>query len=612
MLECIQDDKPGLGISHASSIDQVSIKIPKANVAVFAFHTNEGLDALLRVKVLAGGEISQKLSVKNGMSKTTESSWDINLSASLNRASYGQLTEGGPIPLPRSHNVLLPGPHDRGSITNPELGAQLAFSVDVLNGHHDVPPDWPSDGLDIYDSPLDLRTRKRLRLEAHASQTFQCRFRLLPHVLPFAFSPHVPAPSDEHTTGEAASQPSPWLHNTTLTTYILRRNTDYILANCTLPISPSSTCIITDHVALPLGWNRDNYWQLHLLHAVHAHAPSLLHPAHAPSYTSAIHALAKSHLTWVFRSAQRPHAHWHRSYLATGVPKDGPLFQLDQQCYPLLELCDFHARFPAPADAAFVTAILELDAVPEVLALLRSKRDAETRLWPTDESPGDDKVVYPYHFSSHVLLWYTLRRLSALYARVYAPEHASARELAGLAESLRGDALSNFAVAHPQTGKRVFAYLADGYGAHTFYHDANDVPTLFASPAHWGFVTSPEEIETWRNTLDFGLSSANEQGYCGEGVYPGLGSVHSPGAWVLGYYQELAYAVVKRDEEAMREAWRKVRGAMQWDGTFSEAVDPWTGECSSKAWFSWPGSMIGALIVDMRAAGLEGVLGVEV
>jgi uncharacterized protein len=42
--------------------------------------------------------------------------------------------------------------------------------------------------------------------------------------------------------------------------FIVRRNLEYILGNCTVPLPSQSdvACLITDHVALPLGWNRDN------------------------------------------------------------------------------------------------------------------------------------------------------------------------------------------------------------------------------------------------------------------------------------------------------------------------------------------------------------------
>ncbi len=39
--------------------------------------------------------------------------------------------------------------------------------------------------------------------------------------------------------------------------------------------------------------------------------------------------------------------------------------------------------------------------------------DQGDRLWlfKTDETPADDEVAFPYHFSSHVLLWRTLLSL---------------------------------------------------------------------------------------------------------------------------------------------------------------------------------------------------------
>ena len=65
----------------------------------------------------------------------------------------------------------------------------------------------------------------------------------------------------------------------------------------------------------------------------------------------------------------------------------------------------------------------------------------------------------------------------------------------------------------------------------------------------------------------------------------------------------MAGASLTKDEKAFKGAWFKIKAAMQWDGTFSEAVDPKTAVCTSKAWFSWPGSMIGALITQLRRDG---------
>jgi hypothetical protein len=70
--------------------------------------------------------------------------------------------------------------------------------------------------------------------------------------------------------------------------------------------------------------------------------------------------------------------------------------------------------------------------------------------------------------------------------------------------------------------------------------------------------------------MGFSLFSANDKEYCKDGPYGGLGSGHSPGAWTLGYFQELAYAGLKNDPRAMRTAWTTIAATMHWDGTFSE------------------------------------------
>ena len=62
------------------------------------------------------------------------------------------------------------------------------------------------------------------------------------------------------------------------------------------------------------------------------------------------------------------------------------------------------------------------------------------------------------------------------------------------------------------------------------------------------------------------------------------------------------YANLKGNELAKEDAWRRIQGSMFWDGLFAEAVDPQTGDCISKAWFSWPGSMIGSALLRFSLA----------
>ena len=326
-------------------------------------------------------------------------------------------------------------------------------------------------------------------------------------------------------------------------------------------------------------------------------------PSASNYYRTAMDHTIRGHLNWVFRLAQRPHKLWHRSYVVTGRPKDGPVFQLDQQCYPFVELCDYLDEFPGSEE--FVESLIVQGSAGEVLDLIKSKCDPETGLFPTDETPGDDAVEHPFHFSSHLLLWHTFGRLSKLF-RALGPAHeASAEEFGALAEKVRREALRHFIVTDEATGQPIIAYLTDGQGQHTLYHDANDIPTVFA-PA-WGFLTTPDELAAWHNTMRFAASKRNQGGFASGGPFAGLGSVHSKGAWPLGYFQELMYARATGDEAARQDTWRRIAGAMQWDGTFGEAVSVETAVTTSKAWFSWPGSMLGAALVE----DLAGVRGTE-
>jgi hypothetical protein len=68
-------------------------------------------------------------------------------------------------------------------------------------------------------------------------------------------------------------------------------------------------------------------------------------------------------------------------------------------------------------------------------------------------------------------------------------------------------------------------------------------------------------LSNWKNTLDSGLSHANHTGYCNEDSYRGLGNVHYPGAWTLGYLQNLAYAAWTNDTRAMQSAWGEIYGS---------------------------------------------------
>lgn len=337
-------------------------------------------------------------------------------------------------------------------------------------------------------------------------------------------------------------------------------------------------------------------WQIRFLLEVFQRLDLVVDPCTASDYRKEIGNRVKGHLNWVFHDAERPHTFWHRSYLANGVPKDGAVFQLDQQCYPILELCDYFEMIP-DSDTS-VRGVLEESTISDIIEVLIAKRDPLSKLFPTDETPGDDPVVFPFHFSSHVLVWYMFKRLSELLKRTGNASTLQASSVEELANETLDATISHFVAQNPKTKETMFAYLTDGAGQHTFYHDANDIPTLFAR--EWGFAYRPEISALWTRTFEFGLSAENEGGYYCNGPFGGLGSVHTRGPWPLGYFQELVFAEMTGNCAARDIAWHKIRGTMFSDGLFSEAVDSFTGECTSKAWFSWPGSMIGSALLRDR------------
>src|SRR5262245_26580154 len=105
MLQFIKESTPGFGLTFNNEVEVVDIQLRRANVAYFAFNVAEKLHVSLEVHVLDSGEICQTAMVTNSSNEPAAIPYSFSLCVSLNRASYGQLTEGGPIPLPESLNI---------------------------------------------------------------------------------------------------------------------------------------------------------------------------------------------------------------------------------------------------------------------------------------------------------------------------------------------------------------------------------------------------------------------------------------------------------------------------------------------------------------------------
>jgi uncharacterized protein len=311
---------------------------------------------------------------------------------------------------------------------------------------------------------------------------------------------------------------------------------------CAVPVGDDAVCVITDHMLLPLSWTRDAYWAVQPLRG-------------EPDGQS----LIRRHLIWLFTVAQRDDGYWGRAYLTNGRVKDRT-YQLDQQLYPLLELAQY---VDDTGDFALLSRLRpDVDAV---LADLDGRR-GDGWLIATDETPADDPIAMPYHFSSHILLWFAQRCLSRIGVQWGAPE------------AVRQQVRAAF-TAH-QGGQALFAYAVNDGGDAHFYHDANDLPLALAPS--WGFCDARDPV--WLATMHFAFSEANHGGF-----YAGhLGSVHTPAPWPLGDLQAAMVGGMIGDAAGEQAAWDALRAASQWDGALPEAYEPHTHRVVSRHWFLWP------------------------
>lgn len=696
----LESGHPGLGLRLCFQNGPVIITQPnggQGSQAQFQYQDQRReLFVQTTIQVQHNGHIVQAHQVTNTDSKVCNISVVLDLSFAISRASYGQLTDQGEVAMPKPSNLVMI--HTVGdqvpiaSIENTSLGARLSahlfFYNDTRNEYIKVDHRlFPSAGQDE-NPPSRLLEQPPYEQSIHMApgETIQlaCIFKpeditlvdgdmpvspsaltLLSKFLkvnllssPRSFGQKVASQKlfiydglveprevlQRHLLALAGINPKSKLE--TIESTILFANIKYIIGCCSLPVDTPelhSWAVIPDHIALPLGWPRDNYWQLRLLSQFSSRGSAVLSPTRdensdekAWEYETKSLLILAGHLWWLFGIAvvkaevqDETRYFWRRSYLINGKPKDGTVYQLDTQLYPFLELCDFYTTFEKAnhQHRQLVEKLVMTKTFSNVLLDVLSRQDPETGLFMTDETPADDDLRdYPFHLSSNILAWHTMVELANLLINVCVLPRSvtDSGRLLRVADRIF-DGINKHLICPCQdgSGAQVFAYALDPSKSeddpsrHRQYHDGNDIPTLFA--LEWGFLNASgdkyptaegpglrviwEKTMTWAFTPDpnWTVDPAKRirtpgynNGYAGNGTEPfhGLGSDHSDGAWVLGFFQEWKFAQLLGDREREDRVWVKIQGSMQWDGTFCEAVDVYDGQCTSKTWFSWPGAMI--------------------
>ena len=576
LIDLAEQPQHGFGLRVHGEGQQHTLHLLANSVPLVRSHleTLEVSSLFLAVDSEGSGHLINQIEISNTGETAAMFPYEFGGTWSMNRCSYAQLTEDGPIPLPPLENALEVRANHL-SLVNRHLPARTdVFLFDTSNPLELAP------ARETAAEPVSYAHRGEIRLEQGERRRLSIVYVLVP-------SAKEPAPI-------SASQVEEWIREAQAAlphwksweddtaAFLVQRNLDYILSCCAVPVSDEHVCVITDHQLLPLSWNRDVYYMIHLLLEASQQSEQIVEASWQRAWREKVQRVVRGHVLWLFETAQRPHRYWGRAYLTTGYCKDDD-FQLDEQCYPLLELCDYCMREGEESLFSRVST-----QVNEILSMLMEYKDDRLWLFKTRETPADDTVSYPYHFSSQVLLWWTLKQLASIQARVPFTTH----DLASWAEHVRGDCLAAFRTEYE--GKALFAYLTDLQGNYHLYHDANDLPTVYAPI--WGFC-HPQD-EAWSGTLQFALSTQNKGGFY-PGVFGGLGSVHTPHPWPLGDVQELLYAQVRGDQERWQKVWQKLKQVVQWDGLFSEAINEETGQVESRHWFSWPGAFLATVLLGL-------------
>jgi len=440
----------------------------------------------------------------------------------LARAEYTQLTAGGPLPDAHSHNRI--SMHQRDDwpdslflIDDRALGAAATVAAtyaEIGAGSETAAILVVSLGLDPMATMTEAHELAR-DAEKLVDQHLNERGKLWTGL----------------GLAEVAARPA-------------RRGVSYAI-DCASSRTGDAIAVLADHEILPLVWTRDAYYVCRALLAVGPRDPRI-----AP--------LVEGFIRWTFETAETIDGWWPRASLASGPAKD-PAFQLDQQLFPLLLIAD-HARLTGDTSLRERYAGSCSNVIDRLLA-------ARTPfgLIATAETPADDPLVQPFHFSSHVLLW----RVLVTFGRdVHAAE-------------VRDATLRHFA----SEGRFAYAIAGPDAANARHYHDANDFPTVFAPG--WGFCSVDDP--RWRETIDFAWSIANE-GYFA-GTLAGLGSVHTPHPWPLGDLQEIVIARATGDTARERRARDRLAQVETWDGMLPEAYDETSGTVASRHWFAWPAAL---------------------
>jgi hypothetical protein len=248
LLHYIRSGTRGFGLTFNGTVSNLNISFADDQWVKVAYAMGD-----LRISTLIwigkDGQVAQSTTIRSESDSVIDLDYSLSLRLSVNRASYGQLTEGGPIPIPQSRNeTKLYASGCRWAIINENLDAMVEGTL-----YENAKPVCIRSGVKeqvVAGKPAQGMFSKRIQIHPASQYILTATFHLKPGKKP---TPNIPTLNICPPTAKGD-----WRLDHSMSSLIIRRNLEYILGNCTFPIGEGAICFITDHVALPLGWNRDN------------------------------------------------------------------------------------------------------------------------------------------------------------------------------------------------------------------------------------------------------------------------------------------------------------------------------------------------------------------
>ena len=252
-LDCFHARGSGFGLKLSGEIRNLRVGYVDGQWPRINYNVN-GIDVESSFVITAGPDASIINSVilfnKDRKERTVEI--DFGGKVSVNRASYGQLTEAGPVPIPPCLNRLC---YRNGvlSIHNPNLPATFETALYAESGRISL------DGsIEESSEPIDIAHTERITISPWQSQEITAVYRLVADVTDSSLPQQLNLSSRRSYSLDSGFLYSRETPSMELECFIIRRTLDYILSCCCIPIKKDAICVITDNIALPLGWHRDN------------------------------------------------------------------------------------------------------------------------------------------------------------------------------------------------------------------------------------------------------------------------------------------------------------------------------------------------------------------